>query len=492
MTMEFLELATVAGDGTGSSFARLRTAGLGFTIAEGSAYGSSEAEFRTAGTLVGGGDVAPPAIPALGHSDSYFTSGAVAYSRIYGEGGASDAGAFATRGQDGTMGASSAGFQSAGYVTSDLSAYGFVVARSPIISSFGDVWFQSIVESVAMAALPTRQPIMVLRELVALQATLRNRYEGKQSATDTAAFGSRLAWILRQLIEEGIALNGTGTVDRQQVVRIVARLLASGSASHVAEALVQLVDGLVLLSAQEALAKVDASDTVRMTAVVSALYEMIARAVSQLLLQATARGEQQMVVVLRESVVLNVDLSNQVELNLLLREAIGFAATLSFDNGEYIAWVLNTESKGLSRYTNYPFNSMTRFGSRYYGAASDGIHRLDGDTDNGEQIHAFIRSGLSDYGTRLLKRTPECFIGYTSTGTLVLRVIIVDEDGNKASAHYTLPTRGAANKRPNRFKLGRGLDSVDWAFELHNVDGADFDLGSVEFRPVNLTRRTRG
>jgi hypothetical protein len=193
-----------------------------------------------------------------------------------------------------------------------------------------------------------------------------------------------------------------------------------------------------------------------------------------------------------ERVALRATAGGQVDLRILLEESVGFAATLSIDNGEYIAWVLNTESKGLSRYTNYPFNSFARIGGRYFGVASDGVHRLEGDDDNGEDIAAFIRTGLEAFGTRRLKRIPEAFIGYTSDGTLVLKAIIVDEEGNKSAAIYRLPTRGAANKRANRFKLGRGLESVDWAFELHNADGSDFELGNIEFRPANMTRRTRG
>ena len=38
----------------------------------------------------------------------------------------------------------------------------------------------------------------------------------------------------------------------------------------------------------------------------------------------------------------------------------------------------------------------------------------------------------------------------------------------------------------------RGLKAVDWDFEIENVDGGDFELSSIEFRPLILDRRTRG
>jgi len=41
-------------------------------------------------------------------------------------------------------------------------------------------------------------------------------------------------------------------------------------------------------------------------------------------------------------------------------------------------------------------------------------------------------------------------------------------------------------------RLGWGLQAVDWDFELANVNGADFELHSVEFHPTQLSRRIRG
>jgi hypothetical protein len=38
-------------------------------------------------------------------------------------------------------------------------------------------------------------------------------------------------------------------------------------------------------------------------------------------------------------------------------------------------------------------------------------------------------------------------------------------------------------------KIGKGLRSRYWQFELVNIDGADFDLDTIEFHPVLLTRR---
>jgi hypothetical protein len=43
-----------------------------------------------------------------------------------------------------------------------------------------------------------------------------------------------------------------------------------------------------------------------------------------------------------------------------------------------------------------------------------------------------------------------------------------------------------------RTKLDRGVKATYWAFELENVDGADFEIESIEFMPVVMTRKIRG
>jgi hypothetical protein len=277
------------------------------------------------------------------------------------------------------------------------------------------------------------------------------------------------------------------------VARVISRLLASGRAQHELDAVAQLIDAVVFLAIAGGMESATAVDAVALRGTVTAAYQLVARAVERLLMQATASGAQIMTVVVREGLAMRANLDHDADLTMLLRESVGFAATITLDSGEYLAWVVNAESKGLSTYNNYPFNSFAKVGQRYLGAGHDGLYWLDGANDAGTGIHAYIRSGLQAFGTRRLKRIPEAFIGYTSDGTLLLKAIVIDEETqDKSVAIYRLPMRRAVGLTPNRFKLGRGLDSVDWAFELHNVDGADFDLASIEFRPIFMSRRTRG
>lgn len=148
-------------------------------------------------------------------------------------------------------------------------------------------------------------------------------------------------------------------------------------------------------------------------------------------------------------------------------------------------WVLNYDTSASSSYENFDFNSFAQVGSRYFGAKSDGIYLLEGDTDAGAPIHASISLGKSGMGSRVQKRVTECYLGASSSGTLYLKVMA---DG----ASYVYEARNAsAQLRAQQVKLGKGLQANYFTFEIYNHDGCDFELNDVEFRVVDLQRRIK-
>lgn len=491
MTMQFEPITATNGTGVGSARLLMRSRGSGSAIAAGSGEGRAMLGMRSSGRLESTTVIVNPPIPAYGTAQLFGRSSGTGYGQEFGDGEAMLGGT--SRGMDGAGGSAMLGMRSSGSDLPELTAYGMLVERESIMYGYGDQWFVTLTDPVVMRGNVVNLPVAVLREVVRVQSEVAARYAGTHRITDRAVFGERLGWIVPILLREGIAV-GTGVnPDFLQVVRVVARVLASGQASNIADAIAVVSDGIVFLATTGGLTKAEITDTVVLGAAVETIYAYVARALERVLMRSAATGTQIMVAVVREQVLMGASLTHQAELTMVLRDAVGFVATLSFDDGEYIAWVLNVESKGLSSYTNFPHNSFANIGGRWAGATSQGLEWLDGDDDNGEDIHAFIRSGLHAFGTRLNKGMPEAFIGYASDGTLLLKMVVVDEEsGDKHAAIYRLPARGAANIRANRFKVGRGLESVDWAFEIHNVDGAAFDLASVQFRPVILTRRTRG
>lgn len=146
-------------------------------------------------------------------------------------------------------------------------------------------------------------------------------------------------------------------------------------------------------------------------------------------------------------------------------------------------WVLNAETSASTRYEGFDFSSFAKIDGRYYGCRSDGVYELDGDTDSDAPIQAMVSFGKQDFGTSALKRVSNIYVGTSSGGKLFVKVLVEGEE-------YLYQARdGAEELQVQRFDLGRGLRANYLEFELYNADGDDFELASVEFAAVPLSRR---
>jgi hypothetical protein len=158
-------------------------------------------------------------------------------------------------------------------------------------------------------------------------------------------------------------------------------------------------------------------------------------------------------------------------------------------------WVLNLDTGGSTSYTNYQFNSFGVLAGHAFGVRSDGIYRLEGDTDAGAVIPVTLDFGRRDFGTPALKRLESAYFGVGTYGTLYLRV--TDNEGN---AYVYAARRSETSPKQHRVDVGRGFLASMIRFELLNYDpanpaasgnGADFELESVEFVAAELTRKIR-
>jgi hypothetical protein len=196
---------------------------------------------------------------------------------------------------------------------------------------------------------------------------------------------------------------------------------------------------------------------------------------------------------LNDSFEFDSSLSVQQQILQALRDGLEFGMTLYTGADTFTAWVMTPESRAMRSYSNYAFNSYAQFGGRLYGAKDDGIHVLEGDTDAGKAINASVRTGLLDFGSRQLKRVERAYLGYTASGSLALRVTTTSPQGDKIDYTYRMvDTPLAAAPRETRVIIGKGLQSVYWAFELDNsLDGKDFELHDVTVLPIILSRKVR-
>lgn len=210
----------------------------------------------------------------------------------------------------------------------------------------------------------------------------------------------------------------------------------------------------------------------------------------KLALQAVPAGHASMAVLVDDALTLDDTLSHTAELFQHIRDGLEVLATFTLPDGtQYTAWVLHGDTRSFTSYSNFPFNSFCELAGHYYGATDTGLYLLEGDDDAGEPIEARVRGGLSDMGTGRLKRMQALYLGYRADGPLMLKVVTTSDEGEKREDWYQLDAQPASVVREGRIKIGKGLKSRYWGFEIANVAGGDFALDELAWLPMMLDRR---
>ena len=147
------------------------------------------------------------------------------------------------------------------------------------------------------------------------------------------------------------------------------------------------------------------------------------------------------------------------------------------------AWAINYETNAPSRYDSLPANSMCSFNGKTYMACAAGIYEIGADDDAGRPIHASATVAQTNFGSTKNKRIAYVYVGMRSSGAMQLKAIA----NNQSDRYYALNAIGGA-VRGSRADLGKGLEGQYWQFRVDNVNGADFELDSIEFKPTVLSR----
>lgn len=388
---------------------------------------------------------------------------------------------------DGTVAVFGEALESLDILEGDIAS---VITYFPAMYGLSGGAFERVVDVLAAEATAKGQPWTNVLDMLALVSDTTSRLDAKAKVTEVLrAFGiqSHVVIIVQQ---EGLALSSVTKGDYRAIERVVDRLLLEGHALSYMEAVSKIADVLAAGAVAETLLLGDTADVVVMVDAANYVFTAIERVVDSGVLFGTER--QSLSILASDSLVLSDAALSLADVFALIRDGLGLIGRVRLDTGEYTAWVVNTESAGVSTYTNYPFNSFAMIGGVAFGLTSMGMYALDAEDDDGEPINARLRVGLTDMGTRLLKSVTEAYIGFTSDEKMVLRAITPNPaTGAREAVNYEMKAVGNASLAPQRFELGKGVKAVDWDFELENIDGADFDLHSVEFLPIKLSRRTR-
>lgn len=138
-----------------------------------------------------------------------------------------------------------------------------------------------------------------------------------------------------------------------------------------------------------------------------------------------------------------------------------------------LAWVLSTETGGAFAYDNFGFDSIAEYNGVLYATSPMGIYELSGETDDGRDVSAQLKTGFLDFDQDQSKRLSDLYAGYIGGR---LQVEVETYEGPQDVYTYDMEEREADAPRNNRIIVGKGLVSRYWRFTFKNVDGADFQI----------------
>jgi len=283
---------------------------------------------------------------------------------------------------------------------------------------------------------------------------------------------------------------GVGSTLTESELRLVALIDAIALASGVADT--QTVDKVlaIVLGLHESLHTPIIellTATFGLHSSVADSVEAYASALAAMRLTVTSQGGALLSAAVSDTFFVAANLSDTVEKLIQLASSVGLMFTFSTGDEAYTAWVMDAESKAMWTYDNYPFNSFCQLGDRYLAAGPGGIFELGGTKDDTAEIQWKLRTGLLNFGASTKKRIDRMYLGYTTAGTVGLSVITTAPDGEKVQYNYTMTTHTANVPTNDRMKVGRGLNSVYFAFEFNGT--GDFSLSDAKILPMITTRR---
>lgn len=375
------------------------------------------------------------------------------------------------------------------------------------VSSGPPVFFDENVASAGsfVTSVSAEQVAVLVAVMAAMDATTANEtVAGVSSAllTDTPVASARLIGVvseqlrldsrfgivLEAVLSDTVALADLAAGNPRVTVALIDTLLATGAFQSSIAAMAAVVDVLALRDVLRSVADADLDDAAMLASELQASVRAMEALVSAAMFSDDLVGAAMVTVVVPETFAIDDTLASGALRLAAITEAIAIGVSLVLDGVPYLGLAMNTDTRGITEYDNYQYNSLASFNGALYGAGAAGLYRLDG-PDGDESVDAYLRTALLRLGGGKQARVNSAYLGYRSNGTLQLKVITTGNTGSKVAHVYQLAEQPADSSRAGRIKVGRGLKSVYWAFELANIAGADFDLDVLQVHPLILDRR---
>lgn len=171
----------------------------------------------------------------------------------------------------------------------------------------------------------------------------------------------------------------------------------------------------------------------------------------------------------------------------VLSDTVLFGDTLA-DTAYQTLVVVNAETGAVSTYTMTPtVTGLAEYRGTLYLAGPQGLYAMDADEDEEGEVIWTMRTGFSNLGSNFLKHVRDVNVQVRTEGELSVQAI-TDRSGQKQEYHYLLEATMRDAYRDGVVKLGRGLQSVYWAFGLQGQGPTEIDQLQVAVEPLSRRR----
>lgn len=299
----------------------------------------------------------------------------------------------------------------------------------------------------------------------------------------------KAARLFEELIAEGLVLAEDQVAMISQLIALVDTVMLNDVNITQRMAIAEVAELLTVINVLNSVVLGEITDVLSVQEAIDARVAAIAYVIDSMTMQDTGLGLAMVTVALTDE--LNVEgavLTTQL-FYALLEERLNFSVSLSLDGLPYLGICMNATNKAITEYQPYDFNSLAVMQGVLYGANDAGLFRLDGATDDAVNINAYARTALTRIADGRMSQVDSAYLGYSSDGIIQLKAITTSATGAKTSRVYQLNAQNADANRSGRIKLGKGIKSVYWAFEVSNSLGADFTIDVIELRALALSRR---
>lgn len=310
-------------------------------------------------------------------------------------------------------------------------------------------------------------------------------------ASDGASLMGAVVAAWQLLLEEEISTVGEALATVRKFAALADALAATGQATGNMTAFVNLVQAVTLEGLIRLGFSPDLVDEATLASNTDANARLLGQAMDGLFASDSAAAIMRISAVATEGVEIDSAAQALLRANVDLADGILIYVTIRLGGVDYVGWALNTDALAASEHRGAAFDSYVSFKGKDYAAGPNGLVEFGGATDDGEAIDWSLRTFLTDFGTGKFKRVPDCYIVATTTGTLALKVITRDPGtGVQTEDWYCVVRAPEQGPGTGRVKIGRGLKSTWWGFELVPINGADLEgLDSLSLRPLILDRR---